>query len=710
VRESLFSPLWHHVSELRPRLREGVRVQRQKYRDETWYLLVDEANGKQHRVNAPAYEFIGRFDGRSSVNALWSFLLEKFGDAAPGQDDVVRTLQRLAEGELLQLEGAADLPALFRRRAERSRRRRALVNPLAFSIALFDPSRLLARIEPIGLPLLRPATLVLWAALVAAAAVAAAMNWGELRAYAGTHLPTGYFLVLAWVVFPFVKLAHEIGHALALRRWGGEVREFGMSLLFFVPAPYVDASAAGAFRDRRHRLLVSAAGILVETAIGAAALILWLEVEPGLVRDVAFALLFVCLASSVLFNANPLLRFDGYHALCDLIDTPNLGPRSYAYWLHLLRRLLGGDAAAAPAMAAGERKWLAAYAPLSFAYRLALCVALVLWIAEISAFLAWLAAALLAVFVLARPAWETTRALLHAFPEGRARRRAARSIAVAASLALALVFAVPVPHVVTAQGVAWPPDHAQVRAQTEGFVVEVLARDGDRVEPGTPLIALSEPALVSERDALRARLLGLSARQYDAILREPSQARNVIEELERTRTELERVERRIAQWTVRSQAAGRLVLRRVGDLPGSFVAKGTMLAHVLVAAPGVVRVAVPEDRAVLLRGRTARVEIRLAGEPAVPARIVREIPAATRILPSAALGEPAGGRHLVDPADRHGTLALEPVLLFDVALERPLDRLGQRAWVRFHLGSEPLAVQWQRRARQLFLRHFNPVT
>ena len=710
--ESLFSPLWHHVAELRPRLRAGVRVQRQRYRGETWYLLVDEAGGKQHRINAPAYELIGRFDGRASVNRLWSLLLAKFGDQAPGQDEVVRALQRLAEAELLALDGAAaDVPGLFHRSAERRRRRRPLVNPLGFSIPLLDPSRLLALLEPLGTRLFRPATLVVWTLLVAVAALAGAMNWGALRSHGAAHMASGYYLLLAWLSYPLVKLAHEIGHALAVRRWGGEVHEFGLSLLFFMPAPYLDASAATAFRDRGKRLVVSAAGILVELAIAAAALLVWLAVEPGVVRDVAFVLLFVCLASSLLFNGNPLLRFDGYHVLCDLVDAPNLAPRSYAYWLHLLRRLLGGDASSAPEAAAGERKWLLAYAPLSWGYRLALCSVLVLWLAGKSAMLGWLAAALVVLFLLLRPVHDALRTLWRSFPAGEPRRRAGWSMAAAAALAAGGVLALPMPSTVTAEGVAWPPEHATVRAETEGFVTEVLAQDGQSVGPGTPLVVLADPALLAERDALRARLVGLSARQYDALLREPAQARNVIEELQGTQGELARIEQRITHLTVRSNAAGRLALPRAEDLPGSFIPKGATLAHVIVATPGVVRAALPADHAALLRGREPRVEVRLAGASSpAPARLLREIPAATRILPSAALGEPGGGRHVVDPADPQGTLSLAPVFLIDVVLDRPLERLGQRAWVRFGLGAEPLALQWLRRGRQLLLKHFNPVT
>jgi putative peptide zinc metalloprotease protein len=700
------------VSALRPRLRGGVRVQRQKYRGESWYLLLDEASGKQHRINAAAYEFIGRFDGRSSVNELWSLLLERFGEGAPDQDEIVRTLQRLAEAELVQLEGRADIAGLFRRSAERTRRRRPHVNPLAFSVPLFDPSSLLARIEPLALRLFHPWTAIACAALVLAAAAGAAIHWGALRAHASTHLASTYYLALAWASYPVVKLLHELAHALAVRRWGGEVHEFGITFLFFTPAPYMDASAAAAFRSRTRRAVVSLAGIAVELAVGALALLVWLALERGLASDVAFVLLVVCLASSILFNANPLLRFDGYHALCDLVDAPNLALRSHAYWLHLARRLLGGDASAAPAHAPGELKWLLAYAPLSWSYRLVLSVGLALWVGEKSALLGWLAAAALAFFIVLRPAYGALRTLWHSFSHGAARRRAAGSMAAAAVLAALALLALPMPSGVVVQGVVWPADHARVRAEAEGFVERVLARDGDTVEPGTPLVVLAEPSLFAERDTLRARLLGLTARQYDAILREPALARNVIEDLERTRSELERTEQRMVLWTVRSKAAGRLVLPRGEDLPGSFVEKGTTLGYVLDGEPALVRVAVPEEHAALLRGRARRIEVRLSEERAtLPARLAREVPASTRVLPSAALGEPAGGGHAVDPADKDGIRALDPVFLFDVALERtPLERLGGRAWVRFDLGAEPLATQWQRRARQALLKHFNPTS
>jgi putative peptide zinc metalloprotease protein len=708
---SLFSAAWPKVAALRPRLRAGVTIQRQVYRGEPWYLLADAASGRQYRVNRPAYELIGRFDGARSLDALWAVLIEKLGENAPTQDEVIAIVARLADAGLLQ----SDAASLRAASAAGQRRRRAWVNPLAVSLPLFDPSRLLERLAPAARWLFHPAAFALWTLAVLGAAAALGANWEILQAHAAKHMTSGYYLVLAWICYPVIKALHELAHALALRRWGGEVHEVGITLLCFTPAPYVDASGANAFRDRWQRAAVSAAGIMVELALAALATLVWLEVEPGVLRDVAFVTLFLCAASTLLFNANPLVRFDGYHLLCDVLDLPNLALRSRAYWMHLVLRLLGAAkqlTASAPAgTTRGERLWLAFYLPASCFYRIALALGLTLWLGSKSQWLGWAAALLVVAFMIVRPAWSTVRSLAQALPQGAPRRRAVLVGAPAAACAAALIFVVPLPSTLVVEGVVWPREQAQVRAETEGFVRAVLARDGQAVAPGTPLVELTEPALRAEHESLVWRTQSLRAEQHRLLLSDPAQARNAMEELARVQTELERVEERIAQLTVRAKAAGRLVLPRGDDLPGTFARKGAMLGYVLDASPSVVRAVVPNESAPLLRAGTRGIEVLLPGrDTPVAGRLERDLPAASQALPSAALGERGGGRHLTDPADKDGTRTLEPVFLFDVVVEgEALHSLGQRASVRFALDAAPLGVQSYRRLRQLFLKHFNPV-
>src|SRR5262249_56141469 len=101
-------------------------------------------------------------------------------------------------------------------------------------------------------------------------------------------LVVGGRLGIMALVFPVIKLAHEFGHACATRAWGGEVHEMGVMLLVLMPVPYVDASAATAFREPRRRAAVGAAGMIVEVFLASIALVLWLQAEPGTARAILY--------------------------------------------------------------------------------------------------------------------------------------------------------------------------------------------------------------------------------------------------------------------------------------------------------------------------------------------------------------------------------------------------------------------------------------
>ena len=709
---SLFSAQWYRVSDLKPRLRAQVKVLRQRWRDQLWYVLADDATGRQHRINDAAYQFIGRCDGVRSVQQVWDAVLDALGDAAPTQDEVVDLLARLYEGELLQSERSPDVEALFQRRDERTaRRRRAMINPLSFRLPLGDPSAWLTRLDPLAKRLLRPAVFWLWLVAVLVTALAAASNWDALRAHAGVHLLTPTYLALMWVCYPLVKTLHELGHALAVRRWGGEVHEVGIALLVLVPAPYVDASAASAFMSRQQRAQVSAAGIMVELALAALGLLVWLNTQPGLVQDIAFVVMFIGSVSTLLFNANPLLRFDGYYVLADVLDLPNLATRSNAYWNHLLRRHVLRVRADPPQMGAGERKWLLAYAPLSLFYRLFISLVILLWVGGKWLMIGVLLAVYLGITMLVWPLVRWMRQALAAAAPGRELARVHLGLGLLVLVPGLILFALPMPFGTVAPAVVWLPDQAYVRPEVDGFVVELPVRDGAAVRPGDLLAVLDNPDLVSARDRLASRLLGLRAEQYQLLLRDPLGAQNQAEEITRTEAELARAEERIGQLHVHAQAAGRLVMPRQADLPGSYAKQGVPLGYVLGEGDALVRAAIPVQDAYQVQHRTRAAEVRLAEMPGVelPAKVRLDVPAATRKLPSPALGDRGGGPFATDPADKDGTQALEPVFLFDLTLAgQHLERVGQRAWVRFDHGYEPVAVQGYRHLAQLFLKHFNP--
>lgn len=709
--DSLFSPIWYRVADLHPKLAEHVRVQRHVSRGVVWHVLSDDASGRQVRINEAGFAFVGRCDGERTVTQIWDQLLEQLNDSAPTQNDIVRVLLQLGEHEMIVCEFAPDVATLFRQRQRRNRiKRRGWLNPLAFRVPLGDPTRLLDGIESIAPNLFNRVALLVWVLLIGAAGLLAATHWNELLTHAATAISTPRYLLLAWVCFPFIKALHELGHALAVRRWGGEVHEMGATLLVLVPAPYVDASAANAFRQRRQRVVVSAVGIMIELALAAIALFAWLLVQPGLVRDVALVTMMIGALSTLIFNANPLLRFDGYYVLIDALDLPNLATRSRAFWVGLLSRCLGDRRQAAMELARGERKWVLLYAPASFAYRLVISAVIVLWAGSVSAILGWLVAALLAFTALAMPGWKLARELIASVPVGRTRRRA--RLVIAGSLAgfAAALLLIPLPFATIAPGVVWLPEQARVRAETDGFIAEIYARDGAPVGPGQSLLLMSDPTLAVQQEKLQSRLSGLYAEQYDALLSDTVRAQHLAEDIARSKAELARIEERIEQLHVRSQVAGRLVMPRQHDLPGRFVRHGEMLGYVLTPMQLEVRAAVAGEDAALVRDGTRRVDVLLAEDAARREAVLnRDMPAATFTLPSPALGDRGGGVFVTDPADKDGVRTLEPVFIVDIAVPgRVIERVGGRAWVRFEHGAQPLALQWYRRASQLFLKHFNP--
>jgi putative peptide zinc metalloprotease protein len=380
----LHSTSWYRVAELTPRLRSHVRIHRHHYRGELWYVLEDRVSRRMHRFNAVSHYVIGLMDGRRTVQEIWDSATTKFADDAPTQDEMIRLLGQLHVAEVLQSEVTPDVAELLRR-AQRSKRRvwlQYLLSPLSIRIPLFDPDRLLERWLPWYRPLFGWAGAVVWCAVVGMAAFTAAAHWTELTENVTDRVLAPQNLLLVWLTFPVLKLLHEFGHACATRAWGGEVHEMGIMILVLMPIPYVDASSASAFREPQRRVVVGAAGMVVELFIASLALFLWLEVEPGITRAILFDVMLIAGISTVLFNANPLLRFDGYYMLADLTQIPNLRARANQYLGYLAETRLFGLQLPDFEASRGERRWFVFFAIASFIYRTFLMIAIAVFVAS----------------------------------------------------------------------------------------------------------------------------------------------------------------------------------------------------------------------------------------------------------------------------------------------------------------------------------------
>jgi putative peptide zinc metalloprotease protein len=521
-------------------------------------------------------------------------------------------------------------------------------------------------------------------------------------------------LLLLWIAYPLVKALHELAHAFAVKAFGGEVHEVGITLLMLTPVPYVDASASVAFEGKRERIVVAAAGIAVEWLLAGAALALWLSLEPGLLRDIALAVAVVGGVSTLAINGNPLLRFDGYHVFTDALELPNLAGRSGRWWRGRLKRVaLGRADAAAEAARGAERAWLMAYAPASWLCRSLLTLALAVAVADWNAWIGLSLLALAAWWMAAGPIVAALRWLFGS-PELHGARLRAMGLGSASLAALLLVaLAAPLPHRTLSPGVVWLPDEAVVRPGSEGFVEAVLVRDGDTVEVGTPLLRLSnEPlrlALIKAEAELKLRevehlALTQGGRHEDALRAAQAHDRALALAAER-----DRLAERVAALEVHAAVAGKAAIDGHRLVVGRWLAQGEVVAHVLPPGAPLVRALVANEDIAQVRAARGAIDVELAhaAAAALPADWVRSVPRATTELVTPALGARAGGPIALDAADPAGRTAAEPRFEVEVRLpENTVAHVGARAWVRFHHGNATLAELSSQFVRRAFLRHF----
>ena len=712
--EALFSPSWYRVATLRPRIRGHARIYRHHYRDELWYVLQDDSSGKYHRFSPAAYYLIGLMDGERSVAQLWEQAGVKLGDDLPTQDEVIRLLGQLHAADVLQCDVSPDLLELFRRNQQhrRTKWKQRLRSPLVIRVPLWDPERFLNRWLPLVRPLFSWYGALVWLTVVVSALVLTGMHWSELTESVVDRVLAPQNLLVLWLAYPVVKALHELGHGFATRIWGGEVHEMGIMFLVFMPVPYVDASAASAFRDRRKRMLVGAAGIIVELFLASVALFVWLNVEPGIVRAIAYNVMLIGGVSTVLFNGNPLLRFDGYYVLADAVEIPNLGTRANRYFGYLFQRyLLKMEKAVSPVSARGERYWFVGYGVAAFLYRILIMTAIILFVAGKFFVIGVLLALWAVIPLLLLPVWKALSFLLF---NPQLHRRRARAIVVSVTLVSVLgglLFMVPVPLRSQAEGVVWLPEHSIIRAGADGFVQGLQANPGSLVSEGAPLIVTQDPFLTAELEILESRHDELRLEYRLERNNDRVRARILKEEISALEEDLTRHRERIERLVIRSPANGRLVLPQAGDLPGQYLRQGQLVGYVLDRKSPTARVVVSQQDVSLVRQRTRDVEMRFAGSSraVLPASIQREVPGASHRLPAVALGSQGGGAIAVDPRDGQGVTTFERVFQFDISIDVPQvpEYIGGRVLVQFDHGFEPLGVQGYRAIRQLLLRRFN---
>ena len=708
-----FSETWHRVSQARLSLLPTVSVHKQRFRGEDWYVLRDAYTQRFFRIRPMAYIFVSRLSHELTVDEVWRSCLDDFPQEAPGQEDAMQVLSQLHHSNLLHYRSKADSQAIFERYQTHRKREFGgqLLGFLYLRVPLWDPNAWLNR---------QRGMVEKWVSWPAAAVLIGVLMAGGLSAILnGDRIwdqSQGLFaidnLIWLYLCMAVMKMLHELGHAFVVKKFGGGVHTMGLMFLVFMPLPYVDATASWGFRSRYARALVGAAGILVELFLAALGAMVWAGTGPGLINSLAFNVMVVGSVSSLLFNGNPLLRFDAYYVLSDLLDIPNLYQKASQQWFYFADRyLLGSEKAESPAR--DRREWwhMTLYGLFSFVYRMLIVGTILLFVTD-----QWFAVGVVFAFttlimlvVLPAKKWFTH---LTGGAVYRNRRRA-----VVASLALVLVPAavvlwLPLPHAIRVPGMVEAVQYTRVTASSSGRLESVVVPSGTPVLPGQLLLVLASPELDWELDIARQQTLETRMLLSMALGSTLSDIVPLQQRLESLAARTAELGARREALAVRARHTGVWFSPRLNEKVGNWLPRGELLGEVVDNSRLRFTAVVSQEEANrLFRDRPQAGELRLMGQAdhLVEASQLAVLPYQKQQLASSALGWSGGGSIPVKPDDPQGLSTVDT--FYEVQAPMPADQPivawhGMTGWLRIPMQYQSLYGQLATAFMQLLQKRY----
>lgn len=710
----VFDESWFRVKDCRLRLMPGVELVRQQFNGEFWYVVCDKLGHQYFRIKPDAYTFIAHLEKADTVEEAWNRALELDPERAPAQGDVVQLLSQLYRSGLLRGDRMGDVEAMAqaRKKEKAAKVRQQWASFLFLKIPLFNPDPFLRRTVHLVRWCFGSFGFLIWLGALVWGIQTLALNWGEFKDISQgllglANLPWLYLALL------ITKTLHEFGHAYACRRYGREVPEMGIMLLVFNPLPYMDASASYAFTRKYRRVMVGFAGVYVELFVAALAVVFWAYAGEGTLSRLAYNMAITASISTVLFNLNPLLRFDGYHILTDLTETPNLQMRAQQLMKYAVNRYaFGVHGQPVPANSWSEVVGFTTFFFASWIYRMFLLVSILFFVSK-----QWLIAGVMiaVVFGIMWLIVPIVKGLNYVFLGTQLMNKRSRAVLVTTSFLVFLslfLWWCPLPHYFRTEGVVQSNPFVNVYTGSTGRMSEIVAPSGAEVVKGQLLVRLENPELEQE-----AQLLELEYRRVQALIQadrsvDGAQLKGLIANRDALEVRRQNMQQRLADLEVRAPESGRWIAPVLHEYADSMVPRGSPLGFVR----GEERfrfMAVVRQRDVdrLFTELQDHAEVKLFGQEmhTLLATDVTPIPSEQSELPSASLGVLGGGTMGVDASERSGSTSSEPFFEIRSNLVVPegfLANHGQRGVARLRLPNLPLGRQWYLRIRQAFQREY----
>ncbi|MEP3479653.1 MAG: hypothetical protein ABJZ55_10430 [Fuerstiella sp.] len=680
------------------RLAEGLSVQPQVYDGQTFYHLQWESEDKNFRVGYEEYVFLSLLDGQTTFSEALALTtralsnddddlmldVENFGDATAAEraidcsghkfDDSAHasdefTQQRAMElyRWLLQNGLATVCDEWSGRRESKSTKSPSLLqrfNPLWLKIPLGNPGQILKSLQPVVGWIFSPIATIVGCLFIVAATLRLWFHWSDFQTASETVLaPDNWlWLLIAWVGLKFV---HETAHGLACLRYGGTVSKTGIILAVFAPLAWIDLSSSWKFSSRWHRIHTAAAGMYVEFLLAAAAVFAFASADNQVVAHLLFDVIFMASVTTLLFNANPLMKFDGYFILSDLMQIPNLAQEAQTAVRNLLKHIFFGLRSTQSSYQGRKQLGLVIYGILAAIWKVLICASLLLAASVL------FHGAGIALVIFAVAAWvgipaikqiKNLKAMWRQVP-----LRVTRAFALAACLFVTIGYGIwnlPAPFPAVSPGVVSLPEGNTVRVSEGGFVDEIFVQPGQSVSAGDSLFRIANDEVTNTYLDLSLQVQQEAMRQQIAMdEKDAGEAALSRKKLNFLNDRLQQAKRRHDELIVKAKTAGVILGAHIPELQDRHVEEGAVICLIYSGRTREFRISVDQFDYSLAEAVVGDVvPVRLGTRGILQGQVVRVIPRASRRLKFPALAAHSGGPLAVKPvSDERGEDELQLV-------------------------------------------------
>ena len=641
---TFYDPLTEELQRSHLRLNDELIFSPQKYGDKTFVHVEVPSTSRFFRIGYAEYVFISQFDGHTSSATALAVTAQSQGADAINQQKSREIIDWLLENGLAGFVG--EKAGIDATNADKNKASLlSKINPFWLKLPLGNPDKFFSAANRYCQWMFHPLTILVSLVFIFAGLVTSLTHWDEL--FGGFQIwesNNWIWLIVCWVV---LKVLHEFAHGITCRRFGGEVPATGIIFILFAPMAYVNVTSSWRFASRWKRIAVASAGMYVEFFVAACCVFGMLNTDSPILQDVLRNAIVMSGLTTLLFNANPLMKFDGYFILSDLLKIPNLFENgSKAFRRNVSWIFLGQNQEASCHEIKTRRFVVLVYGWLASIWKVLICFAMTITASTMFGGFGILLAAVGVSSWFAKPTIEMCKRLsIHFKRRPHSLVRVGALTSLIAALFAASWFWIPCPIVARAPCLIEFENAANVRTETAGFVAEVFVKENAIVKANQPLLKLENLELVAEVEELEAELQLQKTRERIALDQsETAEAQIAVRQQDAILTSLHSRLEELDRLTITAPVAGRVVARNLEAMAGTYFEKGDLVLRITDKTAKEVVVSLPVTEINSARKMVgSKIPIQVGSRRTIYATVDHISPRATTQVSYPSLINPNGG-------------------------------------------------------------------